>query len=316
MNLDKVSTFTIATGPRGSGKTLWQTAVGCDRLVKSFCAETWPNEVPPWLGGGVYSNYPLGFRFNFGNGHSVYLEAQPLNIEALMVFEDELRHSWVFIDEIDLWADRQDWASVTSKLLAKIFQQIRKKKMSLMATIQDLDWLNKRLQFQADIITNCREAAFTSWGQANCVNLGEVIFLNSISKSGIGKGSTFKESGRVYQTIFFGKRYWNCYDTEKEFDVLASSVKYEIKRPKRVIDLTGDGGGEAHSKDFDLNLLSDYIEELKASGCTEMQKPDFRRRVMERGIKSSTIYSIEKNLCQLGVGISGKEFSFEEYAKK
>lgn len=68
-------------------------------------------------------------------------------MEALYTFDEELTHGWVFIDEIDQRYDRQGWQSVTQKLLSSVLTQIRKRKLNLMATIQDLDWLNKRGSF-------------------------------------------------------------------------------------------------------------------------------------------------------------------------
>lgn len=315
MNTDKLSLFSIATGPRGSDKTLYATSVACERLVKSFCAQTWPDKVPSYLGGPVYSNYPVGFKFYLGNRRTVYLETLPLNMEAMITFDEELRHSWVFIDEIDIWADRQDWQSVTSRLLAKVFQQIRKKKMSLFATIQDLNWLNKRLQFQADIIIKCREAAFTPWGRANGLEMGEIGFLNFMDKSGVLTGYTFDETGKIFQRVFKGKKYWNCYNTEYEFDVLASSVQYKLKKTVKEIDLTGNGDGEypemkSERKEHDMVLLADLAAELTERNHGEITKPDFRRMAMDRGLKSTTMYSIEKYLSQIGVKVSGREFSF------
>lgn len=319
MNTDKLALFTVITGPRGSDKTLYATSLACDRLIKSYIAQTWPKRAPKWLGGPVYSNYPVGFTYDFGPGHGkVYLETQPLNIDALITFDNNLDNSWVFIDEIDIWGDRQDWQNTASKLLTKVFQQIRKKKMSLVATIQDLTWLNKRLQFQADIIVKCREAAFTPWGRERRLETGEIGFLSFMDKSGVLTGYTYEETGRVYNQIFQGKRFWHCFNTDYQFDVLAHSVKYKMKKMVKEIDLSaGEDEQKVEMKgakiERDTSLLADLIEELKSNDKLEIDKKEYYEMAASRGYKGNK-YTMGKMLAELGVAKVGSgqcKYNFE-----
>ena len=319
MNTDKLALFTIVTGPRGSDKTLYATSLACDRLLKSYIAKTWPKRAPKWLGGPVYSNYPVGFTYDFGPDIGpVYLETQPLNIDALITFDNTLDHSWVFIDEIDIWADRQDWQNTVSKLLTKVFQQIRKKKMSLVATIQDLSWLNKRLQFQADIIVKCREAAFTPWGRERRLETGEIGFLSFMDKSGVLTGYTYEETGRVYNQIFQGKRFWHCFNTDYQFDVLSHSVKYKMKKMVKEIDLSGGEDGQkvemqGAKVERDTSLLADLIEELKNNDRLEIDKKEYFEMAASRGYKGNKVV-MGKILTELGtrrVGNAKCKYNFE-----
>lgn len=320
MNTDKISLFSIITGPRGSDKTLYATGLASERLIKSYAAATWPKQAPKWLGGNVFSNYPIGFKYDAGPGHEpVYLSTKPLNMDALITFDSELNHSWVFIDEIDIWADRQDWQNTASKLLTKVFQQIRKKKMSLVATIQDLSWLNKRLQFQSDIIVKCREAAFTPWGRAHGLETGEIGFLSFMDKSGILTGYTFEETGRTYDQMFHGKRFWDCYNTDYQFDVLAHSVKYKVKQMVKEIDLSGNEDGEptvemkSTRQNREKVLFADIIEELKVNGEYEINKREYFDMAVSRGYKGSKV-AMGKILSDLGASRSGtglSKYNFE-----
>ena len=319
MNTDKLALFTIVTGPRGSDKTLYATSLACDRLLKSYIARTWPKRAPKWLGGPVYSNYPIGFTYDFGSGHApVYLETKPLNMDALITFDSNLDNSWVFIDEIDIWADRQDWQNTVSKLLSKVFQQIRKKKMSLVATIQDLSWLNKRLQFQADIIVKCREAAFTPWGRERRLETGEIGFLSFMDKSGVLTGYTYEETGRVYNQIFQGKRFWHCFNTDYQFDVLSHSVKYKMKKMVKEIDLSvGEDGQRVEMQgakiERDMSLLADLIDELKGKGEFKIPKRKYYEMATERGFKGTKV-RMGRMMTDLGVDYAGRgqsEYNFE-----
>lgn len=317
ISTDRISLFTIASGPRGSCKTLLMTAKVCERLLKSyFLKQTRGIENKIW------SNYPVGFNFKspLENGKRVHLQPLPLNMEAFYTFDDELAHGWVFIDEIDQWYDRQDWQAVTQKLMNKVMTQIRKKRLNVMASIQDINWLNARGQFQSDIIINCREAAFSPWGRRMGLDLGEASFLSFRDKSGVMTGYTYEETGKTYNHTFWGKRFWNYYDTDYQFNPLEAAIKYKLKVPTKVIEV---GGGDrlddvdnvdplrSGQKDCDFVLLADLVDEFKEQGCQGMRKPEFRRHALERGLLCTTMYSVEKRLAQLGVGIAGREFVFE-----
>jgi hypothetical protein len=191
----------------------------------------------------IFSNYPVGFwKTPIGETRSVYFQPEPLNMEALYVFDKELFDCQVYIDEIDQWMDRQEWAAVTQKLINKVTQLIRKRKMSMHGTIQSFEWLNSRLQFQTDIIVRCREAAFSPWGKMNGLRLGEMAFLTWYDNSGIMTGYTYKENPKtsIKEDMFReGHRFWNSYDTSFEFDPLSTSTKYRLKLPVKEIVVGG-----------------------------------------------------------------------------
>ena len=221
----------------------------------------------------VWSNYPVGFYWTSPVDRKlVYLEPKPLNIEAFYTFDDELSNGWAYIDEIDQWFDRQDWQSVTQKLLNKGMTQIRKKKLSITCTLQDFNWMNNRGEFQTDTIVKCREAAFTPWGKKQDVELGEVGFLTFRDKSGITTGYAYDELPKEFQLVFQGKRFWDCYNTEYQFDPLTSMTRYKIKRPpaKEIIlpgaeDVPNNSKGSLsgpQKSEADIQYLSDSIKNV------------------------------------------------------
>lgn len=311
INTDRLSLFTIATGPRGGGKTLLMTSKVCERLLKSYFLKQLKG-----MDSRVWSNFPVGFNFRspLEEGKVVHLETLPLNMEAFYTFDDDLTNGWVYIDEIDQWYDRQEWMAVTQRLMNKVITQIRKKKLNLMATIQDISWLNSRGQFQIDIIIGCREAAFSPWGRKMGLDLGEASFVAFKDKSGIMTGYTFDESGRTFNKIFWGKRFWNFYDTDYQFNPLETATKYKLKVPTKVIEVGGQGREDdvgnvgslrSERKDEGFVLLADIVEELKDSGYESIRKAEFRDLVATKGGRISN-FSIDKYLRQLGIGTADK----------
>lgn len=229
-----LSLITMATGPRGSLKTLLMTSDMCYHLERAYYQNKYRGRNIK-----IFSNYPVGFwKVPIGETQRHYFKPEPLNMEALYIFDKELSDCQVYIDEIDQWMDRQEWQSVTQRLINKVTQLIRKRKMSLHGTIQSFDWLNNRLQFQTDLIIRCREAAFSPWGKANHLRLGEMAFLTWYDNSGFMTGYTHKERPdiAIREDMFReGHRYWNSYDTSFEFDPLTTSTKYRLKLPVKEI---------------------------------------------------------------------------------
>lgn len=231
------------TGPRGGHKTVVQTGDMAHYLMRSHLLQLMGEEYER-----IFSNYPVGFRYYPGHGlPPVYLQPEPLNMEALYVMDKGFYHCRIYIDEIDQWLDRQEWMTTTQQILARAVQLIRKRRTSISGTIQSFNWLNSKFQFQTDIVCKCREAAFRPWGRAHNLGLGEVGFTDWIDKSGVMTGYTFEEMQKEYSLTHQSKRLWNCYDTAFEFDPLETSTRYTLKRPKKEIDLTGgevDGAGD------------------------------------------------------------------------
>jgi hypothetical protein len=271
----KPSLFNVITGPRGSLKTLLLTALACRALVKCFYMRRFG------IVRHVWTNYPIGFyHTSMLDGKVYYLKPEPLNMEALYTFDEGLASGRVFIDEIDQWYDRQDWAAVTQKLTNAVITQIRKRELSLDATTQNFQWLNARAQFQTDTLINCREAAFTSWGRKVGVRMGEISFMTLKDLSGVNTGYRYDENFRIYSTkLVGGSRYWDCYDTNYQFDPNETKARYKIKTEAKTITL-GEGGYKVQQEEGEemrsryqnpeRALFSHVITELKDKGFNEV----------------------------------------------
>ncbi len=238
MNSDNLSLITIYTGPRGSGKTLLQTADMARRLIRSYVMKLRGLEYER-----IYSNYPVGFMYYPGHPlPAAYLKAEPLNMESLYVFDKTLQACRLYIDEIDQWLDRQEWMTTTQQILSKAVQLIRKRRMSISGTIQNFQWLNSKFQFQTDIVCQCRDAAYTPWGRERSLKPGEVIFSSWMDKSGIMTGYSYQDRPKLFPQIWQTKRFWGCYDTTYEFDPMETSTRYTLKRPQKEIVMPGAAG--------------------------------------------------------------------------
>ena len=283
------SLFNVITGPRGSLKTLLLTMLASRNLLKCFYLRYYG------ITKHVWTNYPVGFYHHSVIDNKVYyLKPEPLNMESLYTFDAGLAAGWVYIDEIDQWYDRQDWAAVTQKLTNAVITQIRKRELSLAATTQNFQWLNARAQFQTDTLINCREAAFTPWGRKFGLQMGHVSFLTLKDLSGVNTGYQYAENFRTYNTkLLHGERYWDKYDTNFQFDPMETKARYTIKRDAKTLVL-GPGGYRVQSdgqlenmnskqSNPDVPLFSQIMEEFKEQGLGYVPTSEIWSRAHELG---------------------------------
>ena len=275
----KPSLFNVITGPRGSLKTLLLTVLAARNLLKCFYLRRYYG-----ITRHVWTNYPIAFfHRSIVDGKIYYLKPEPLNMESLYTFDKGLADGWVYIDEIDQWYDRQDWAAITQKLTNAVITQIRKRQLSLSATTQNFQWLNARAQFQTDTLIGCREAAFTVWGRKNHVRMGEISFLSLKDLSGVNTGYTFEETKRAYNArLTHGSRIWNIYDTNYQFDPTETKVRYKMKTDVKTITMHAGQGYEISGEqisaqnsqpdtfdsknDMELALFSHIVEDFREDG--------------------------------------------------
>lgn len=302
INQDRIAKFVVIDGPRGAGKSLYMSSLQARLLIRYYCLSLLTGEVRR-----VWSNYPVAFWWNTPLGNRVYLQSEPINRDAVILFEKELGHGWVFITEMDQWLDKQDWGSNASKVIVKGMTQIRKRNLSFCGDLQDSTWLNGRASFQVDIKVGVRESAFTPWGRKQGVDLGEVSFLTFRDISGIMTGYKYEENWREYQLVFQGKRFHNIYDTNIEFDPLESRTKYKFKAPVKEIVYGGDEGSydeepgaigpaglKSPVKNPDHSLLSDLVNELIGKGNKVIGTVQFWDEASNRGLKGSKFGELGK----------------------
>lgn len=301
-NSKDLSLEIIIVGGRGSGKTLMETHFEIEYMshayvTKLFRELTGRPDAYPRRKVTIWSNYPVStlWRPPYG-GKLIRLEAEKLDIDKLVIWHPMYEDGVVFWDEIDQVADRQDWMATLSKMLTAGIQVMRHRNLSLIATIQSLNWLNARLQWQADIIIKCRDLAFSTWGREQGLAAGEVASATWIDKSGIMTGTPYEENLKTYPLLFFGKRYWNCYETRHEFDIMDLKRKYKIKGEVREIDLSERDADE----ESNIAVIHDTILQLVGEKKTEVYRQEFFQRARSIGF-SGDERKIEGYLSDIGV---------------
>ena len=289
MNAEDLSLVVIVVGVRGSGKTLFMTHLGLEMLRNAWIVEQarehYGYKKYPRRKMTAWSNYPYKALWKPQN---VMLEPQKLDIDKLITWRPEFHDGIIFFDEIDQVADRQDWQGTLSKLLNAGVQIIRHRNLSMIVSVQSLSWLNARLQWQADVIVKCRDLAFTPWGRSKHLLPGEVMQTNWIDKSGVLTGTSYEESFKTYPMQFFGKRYWNAYSTQHEFDIMDYKTKYKLKANVREISAVDDSEIEEQLQEQDTmlnNIVSGVLQNAIYQRKDKVPLSDVYKQVKAVGVK-------------------------------
>lgn len=317
MNSDRISKIAIATGPRGSNKSLLMTGNACYRLAKVYMLNTYKGEKQK-----VLSNIPFGYNFyDFVANKKVHLQSEPFNMEMLYILDSSLFKVWIYIDEIDQWWDRQEWNDGGQKMGNKSTRMLRKRQINIFGTTQSLDWINPRLQFQTDIVIKCRDLVYTPWGKSNHLEPGEVALTQWLDKSGIMTGYPYAEFPRVYTKKFFGKRFWDCYLTEFEFNPTETSTRYKQKRLMKEIDLTGGAAALELNNPNNLNnndksaalsrlksLSFEAVNQLRSEGLKTTSFPQIMDIVQGLAGPNTNVskYHLGRALSEIGIRTSGR----------
>lgn len=284
----------INTGPRGAGKTLLMTR----QIALALIICEWINNLfAPYLGTKIFksllrvwSNVPVSIMYVASQDGATWpganvpkqLSSLKLNMHKLYAFDAEMQWGFVFIDELDQHADRQDWMNGGQKLFMKILVQIRKLHLSMTATIQSLNWINPRLMFQVDTTTACRDASVTGWGQANDLEPGTVTFLYTQDRSGRKTGYTYEESGVTYESQLYGVSLHDLYDTDMVENPWEHYESISVVRRKLIIDPNAQE--ELESYGADLSVISGILAELEAKGEKRISRPEYFKIAQGKGM--------------------------------
>ncbi len=135
----------------------------------------------------VYSNIWLNFDY------------KPLTVEMIRELPDELKGSVVLIDEVQAWADAYKFFDKDSMALSTLATQLRKLKVTLIITCQDLRDTIIRLRRQVDYIIRMERASKI-----------DGIAYATVLDATAAEGRDF-----VKQFLFDGRKYFDMYDTEE-----------------------------------------------------------------------------------------------------
>ncbi len=276
--LDPNQEYIIAfTGVRGGGKSL-----SASYLI--FC---------DWLAHGrkVWSNIPIGGKLYY-QGQEKVLASHEFEAEMLWSFDENLRNGAVFIDEANYYIDSRRSTSNKNLLFGDLAQQIRKRKMSLIFTVQFEGWLEYRIRQMLDLCCRCQDRyrLDLSYGK------GETIDINVEDWSGIITGKPFQYTNENATEIsLMAKKAWGIYNTENIVDIWEARQGVEVHQERVQLNVGRNKIADALQERF--GDIEANIKEAMSRHGGEIKSHDLWREmgISDRGDQTA-IGSIMSNM--------------------
>ena len=228
----------------------------------------------------VWSNFPVAFSLRYEDGSEQRYETMPLDMNAVYTFDSGLADGIVAIDELALWADSRRSMSVSNRLLNSIMTLIRKRRLSFYVTSQSEEWFDSRIRWQIDALCHCRDLCH----RYKELEPGTCIAQSWRDLSGYFTGYRYAETGRTYERIFHGKKFWHIYDSWQEFDVVEAMRKVRMGTPTRVLEYTDGILPEADGVVTVDHLLAGLRQRWETAGREFIPVGDMRYELVQAGI--------------------------------
>jgi len=219
----------------------------------------------------------------------------------------------VCIDEIQFWADRRNWNSTRSKILSYIQMQIRKVKMSFMATIQDIKWLEGRMSFQVDTLFECQDLYFRNKHNKKIPprlrKPGQFIDLTMKDISGASTGMPYNKTGFTQKrTLGPCDTFWDCYKTADTQDISEAWTKFEMRGRKVILDASEEAGDASMIDNYmyenrhpsAIGTLRDILTNYRGAGRDDVDAKELKTVCDQAGLKLSPT-QIGQHLVKMGV---------------
>jgi len=164
----------------------------------------------------VLSNMSIKWGIKVGD-YVVGYASQELDKAALLSFDIE-SNCCVVIDEVNIeFSEARRSMTNRNLIFNKILQQLRKRKLNVVYTVQHEMWIDNRLRGQTDVFIKCRDKCLQDGGWFLPYDYGEQINWCVYDMRGIyGHGSYDDTQIPLLDGVtFFGKKWWHSFNTDQ-----------------------------------------------------------------------------------------------------
>lgn len=267
-------------GPRGSCKSIAASAMGImDYLIPGY---------------KLISNMNVRYAVKLGDLLAIYESAELDKMELLKFnFEDNVA---ALIDEVNIeFSEARRSMTNRNLIFNKLLQQLRKRAMNLIYTVQHEMWIDNRLRWQTDIFIKTKDVCLKPGGIYLPYDFGEYASWKIYDMMGIFGQGTYPETMKpvIEDWRFHAKRWWGTFDTKQIQGLDAENYgkdedDIKIKRTEHVIQ-TERNYAEVY----------DIMQKLNNEGITSIKTDELWKKLNVTTHKAK-IY-VSKILKEMGV---------------
>lgn len=232
-------------GPEGSGKSASMAAIGIEhgimvaraagyRCFEDYCVankspiycfpgfqlhskDVWPEKVPDEkLCRDEENEGKLALSNELDIDHWLCNFSSPEYSSILILW-----------DEAQNWVDPMNSGAVFLRLLKRGMAQRRRRRLGLIYTCQDFDWIPGQLRFLTHLYSLCFDMRWTNWGREQHMGRGEVLRVMTYDLKGFYTGIPYT---KMDQRLLMAKDVWPFYDSYGNTSIFEGEQKVEVKR--------------------------------------------------------------------------------------
>ena len=166
------------------------------------------------------------------------LLSRPMDFEDWITNFGAARYSniLVLIDEMQNWFSIYAQNSKILELVSRGLAQRRRRKLGIMYTAQNPDWIPTRIRWMTHYYTVCRDASWGPSGREKGLKRGEILNMTKIDMKGFHTGEPGKVLGK---RVLIGKKVWPFYDSFGHTSIFAGEIAAKVKKRQLNIDPGG-----------------------------------------------------------------------------
>lgn len=187
--------------------------------------------------------------------------------------DDHYKNIVVCIDEVQNVMDSSQSGSVFARLLNHAMAQRRRAGIALMYTLQNWEWLHKRLRWSTHYLSVCRDLSRTRWGKENGLKKGEILHLTTYDCKGFNTG---KEWAKLPSFRIKGSKIWPHYDSFAPASLVETQTM--VKKNVQMIDWSDYGDIKPSDPDYDPYMRNQEIgQKVMERDEAEFENNDFNK---------------------------------------
>lgn len=220
-------------GPKGNDKSLLLAYTIVMKLING--EKVWSN-MPVHTGETV-----LARKYSPSGRPVKFAKTEPIDWQLFYSLDKSFEGGTVAIDEIGYQADSRRSSDTRNKLINMIIRQARHRNLDLLYTDRSFYRVDYRVREETDVLIECQDLSFTSWGRQNNLVGGVMACYKYFDISGqvTGKscynGYQYDPQRYYMEKNFYGKPFWDCYDTKEVISLEEACTGIELAFKKRKI---------------------------------------------------------------------------------
>lgn len=220
-------------GPKGNDKSLLLAYSIIQKLIEA--EPVWSN-MPVHTGAAV-----LARKYSPSGKPIKFSQTKEIDWDLFYSLDKSFQGGTVAIDEVGYQANSRQSSDIRNRLINMVIRQARHRNLDFIYTDRSFYRVDYRVREETDVLIECQDLSFTQWGRQNNLAGGVMACYKYFDISGAVTGKSCYDGYRYdphkyyMERNFYGRPYWDCYDTKEIISLEEACTGIELAFKKRRI---------------------------------------------------------------------------------